>query len=141
MGARTSAGGEPPGASVAKELPGGFGLGLFELMFSMMTFNETSMIRAFRELGFATKTDDDSVLVEIAERMIHRSDNQMFEGEFTEQMTDELFEAIRENPIVQVPTDFVLVARAFSLLSGIAHTLGHRANVLQSMQPGAVARS
>jgi predicted unusual protein kinase regulating ubiquinone biosynthesis (AarF/ABC1/UbiB family) len=63
----------------------------------------------------------------------------MFEGEFTEEMTDELFEAIRDNPIVRVPIDFVLVARAFSLLSGIAHTLGHRANVLEAMAPGSVA--
>ena len=44
-------------------------------------------------------------------------------------MTDELFEAVRENPVVRVPSDFVLVGRAFSLLSGIAHSLGHRANV------------
>jgi predicted unusual protein kinase regulating ubiquinone biosynthesis (AarF/ABC1/UbiB family) len=48
-------------------------------------------------------------------------------------MTEELFEAIRENPVVRVPSDFVLVARVFSLLSGIAHTLGHRANVLEAM--------
>ena len=122
---------------LAKELPEGFGLGLFELMFSMMTFNDQSMIRAFDELGFETKTGDKSTYVEIARRMIDRSENRRFEGEFTEGMTDELFEAIRENPIVQVPIDFVLVARAFSLLSGIAHTLGHRANVLESMAPGA----
>jgi predicted unusual protein kinase regulating ubiquinone biosynthesis (AarF/ABC1/UbiB family) len=122
---------------LAKELPRGFGLGLFELMFSMMTFNEGSMIRAFDELGFETRTGDKSTYVGIARRMIDRSDNQMFEGEFTEGMTDGLFEAIRDNPIVRVPSDFVLVARAFSLLSGIAHTLGHRANVLEAMAPGA----
>lgn len=122
---------------LAKELPEGFGLGLFELMFSMMTFNDQSMIRAFDELGFETKSGDKSTYVELARRMIDRSENRMFEGEFTEEMTDELFEAIRENPIVQVPIDFVLVARAFSLLSGIAHTLGHRANVLEAMSPGA----
>ncbi len=121
---------------LAKELPKGFGLGLFELMFSMMTFNETSMIRAFEELGFQTKTGDSSTFLEITSRMIERSESKKFEGEFTEEMTDELFEAIRENPIVQVPTDFVLVARAFSLLSGIAHTLGRRANVLEAMSPG-----
>jgi predicted unusual protein kinase regulating ubiquinone biosynthesis (AarF/ABC1/UbiB family) len=127
---------------LAKQLPKGFGLGLFELMFSMMTFNESAMTRAFSELGFETKTGDSSTFIEIARRMIERSDSQMFEGEFTEQMTDELFEAIRENPVVKVPTDFVLVARAFSLLSGIAHTLGHRANVLEAMAPGAtVVRS
>jgi predicted unusual protein kinase regulating ubiquinone biosynthesis (AarF/ABC1/UbiB family) len=121
---------------LSKQLPEGFGLGLFELMFSMMTQNESAMLRAFRELGFATKTDDDSTLLLIARRMMNRSDTGRFEGEFTEEMTDELFDAIRENPIVRVPADFVLVGRALGLLSGIAHTLGSRANVLQAMTGG-----
>jgi len=120
---------------LAKELPEGFGLGIFELMFSMMTFNESAMLRAFRELGFETKTGDDSTLLLIARRMIARSDTGTFQGEFTEDMTDEMFEAIRENPVVKVPIDFVLVARAFALLSGIAHTLGQRANALDAMGP------
>jgi predicted unusual protein kinase regulating ubiquinone biosynthesis (AarF/ABC1/UbiB family) len=120
---------------LAKELPDGFGLGIFELMFSMMTFNESAMLRAFRELGFETKTGDDSTLLMIARRMIARSDTGAFQGEFTEDMTDEMFEAIRENPVVKVPIDFVLVARAFALLSGIAHTLGQRANALDAMGP------
>jgi predicted unusual protein kinase regulating ubiquinone biosynthesis (AarF/ABC1/UbiB family) len=118
---------------LAKELPRGFGLGLFELMFSMLTQSEAAMIRAFGELGFRTKTGDPSTFVEIARRMMSRSETGRFEGEFTEEMTDELFEAIRENPVVSVPSDFVLVGRVFSFLSGIAHTLGHRANVLEAM--------
>lgn len=118
---------------LAKELPDGFGLGLFELMFSMMTLNEAAMVRAFRELGFETRTGEPDTFVGIARRMMSRSDTGRFEGEFTEEMTDELFEAIRENPVVRVPSDFVLVGRVFSLLSGIAHSLGHRANVLEAM--------
>jgi predicted unusual protein kinase regulating ubiquinone biosynthesis (AarF/ABC1/UbiB family) len=118
---------------LAKELPEGFGLGLFELMFSMMTLNEAAMIKAFQELGFQTRTGDSATFVRIARRMMRRSDSGRFEGEFTEEMTDELFEAIREDPVVRVPSDFVLVGRALSLLSGIAHTLGHRANVLEAM--------
>ncbi len=121
---------------LAKELPEGFGMGLFELMFSLMTFNETAMIRAFQELGFGSKTGQTDPFLLIARRMISRSDTGAFEGEFTEEMTDELFDAIREDPIVQVPSDFVLVARVFSLLSGIAHSLGSRANVLQAMGGG-----
>ena len=121
---------------LAKELPQGFGLGLFELMFSMMTYNESAMLRAFRELGFQTKTGEDETFLVIAKRMISRSDTGSFQGEFTEEMTDEMFDAIRENPVVRVPTDFVLVARAFSLLSGIAHTLGQRANALDALGPG-----
>jgi predicted unusual protein kinase regulating ubiquinone biosynthesis (AarF/ABC1/UbiB family) len=123
---------------LSKELPEGFGLGLFELMFSMMTLNESAMIRAFKELGFATKTGDGGrTFVAIAHRMLRRSGSGRFEGEFTEEMTGELFDAIREDPVVSVPSDFVLVGRVFSLLSGIAHTLGHRANVLQAMGAGA----
>jgi predicted unusual protein kinase regulating ubiquinone biosynthesis (AarF/ABC1/UbiB family) len=118
---------------LCKELPEGFGLGLFELMFSMMTLNESAMIRAFDELGFETRTGDKGTFLEIARRMMSRSRTGKFEGEFTEEMTDELFEAIRENPVVRVPSDFVLVGRAFSLLSGIAHTLGSRANVLEAL--------
>ena len=120
---------------LAKELPNGFGMGLFELMFSMMTFNESAMLRAFRELGFETQSGDDDTLLHIAKRMMSRSDTGTFQGEFTEEMTDEMFDAIRENPVVRVPTDFVLVARAFALLSGIGHALGQRANALDAMGP------
>jgi len=121
---------------LSKELPEGFGLGLFELMFSLMTFNESAMVRAFEELGFRSKSGDTSTFLTIAHRMVSRSDSGAFEGEFTEDMTDELFEAIREDPVAEVPSDFVLVARVFALLSGIAHTLGSRANVLQAMSGG-----
>lgn len=121
---------------LAKDLPPGFGLGIFELMFAMMTMNEASMLRAFEQLGFETKTGDSKWLVELSRRMVDVS-GKRFEGEFTEDMTEELFTAVRENPIVKVPSDFVLVGRAFGLLSGIAHTLGTRANVLEAMAPGA----
>jgi ubiquinone biosynthesis protein len=121
---------------LSKELPEGFGLGLFELMFSLMTFNETAMLRAFDELGFRSKTGDNKSFLLIARRMVSRSNTGGFEGEFTEEMTNELFDAIREDPIAEVPSDFVLVARVFSLLSGIAHTLGSRANVLAAMSGG-----
>ena len=121
---------------LSKELPEGFGLGLFELMFSVMTFNESAMVRAFTELAFRSKTGDTSPFVVLARRMVSRSDTGAFEGEFTEDMTDELFEAIREDPVAEVPSAFVLVARVFSLLSGIAHSLGSRANVLQAMSGG-----
>jgi predicted unusual protein kinase regulating ubiquinone biosynthesis (AarF/ABC1/UbiB family) len=118
---------------LSKELPEGYGLGLFELMFSMMTLNESAMIRAFHELGFETKTGNPDTFLAITRRMLSRSESGAFEGEFTEEMTDELFEAIREDPVVAVPSDFVLVGRVFSFLSGIAHTLGSRANVLAAM--------
>jgi predicted unusual protein kinase regulating ubiquinone biosynthesis (AarF/ABC1/UbiB family) len=125
---------------LAKQLPRGFGMGLFELMFSMMTQNEAAMVRAFQELGFRTKTGDTNTYLLIARRMLGASEDGTFRGEFTEEVTDELMETIRTNPIVEVPSDFVLVARVFSLLSGIAHTLGGRADVLDALGGGNASR-
>jgi predicted unusual protein kinase regulating ubiquinone biosynthesis (AarF/ABC1/UbiB family) len=125
---------------LAKQLPRGFGLGLFELMFSMMTQNEAAMVRAFQELGFRTKTGGTEPYLLIARRMLGASEDGTFRGDFTEEVTDELMETIRTNPIVEVPSDFVLVARVFSLLSGIAHTLGGRADVLDALGGGNAAR-
>ena len=88
------------------------------------------------ELGFETPTGNRDTYLTIARRMISRSESGSFQGEFTEEMTDDMFDAIRENPVVKVPTDFVLVTRAFALLSGIAHSLGQRANALEAMSPG-----
>lgn len=119
---------------LAKDLAPGFGLGMFELMFAMMTLNEAAMLKAFDQLGFRTESGDPQWLVEVARRMVEVS-GRRFEGEFTEDMTEHLFAAIRDNPVVKVPGDFVLVGRAFGLLSGIAHTLGTRANVLDAMAP------
>ncbi|MBV9332123.1 MAG: AarF/ABC1/UbiB kinase family protein [Alphaproteobacteria bacterium] len=121
---------------LSKELPDGFGYGLFNLMFSLMTTNEGAMVRAFTELGFETKNGDPSTLLLIAKAMNRRAQGGKFSGEFTDEVTEDLFNTIRENPVVKVPSDFVLVGRAFSLLSGIAHTLGGRANVLNAMAPG-----
>ncbi len=118
---------------LSKELPEGFGLGMFELLFSLMTLNESAMVRAFTELGFETKSGETDSFATLARRMMRRSEANQFDGELTEEMTGGLFDEIRENPIVTVPSDFVLVGRVFSLLSGISHTLGARANVLSSL--------
>src|SRR4030095_15619109 len=59
---------------LSKELPAGFGLGLFELMFSMMTLNEAAMLRAFQGLGFQTKTGDSSTFLLHARRIVGRSE-------------------------------------------------------------------
>jgi len=72
-----------------------------------------------------TKSGDTSTFLLITRRMLARSETAA-SRRFTEEMTDELFEAIRQDPVVKVPSDFVLVGRVFSFLSGIAHTLGSR---------------
>ncbi len=122
---------------LSKELPKGFGYALFNLMFAIMTQHDATAVKAFRELGFETRNGDPSTLLMIAHALNRRAPGRRFEGEFNHEITEELFKTIRENPVIRVPSDFVLVGRAFELLSGIAHTLGARANVLTAMAPPA----
>src|SRR5579871_5218060 len=90
---------------LSKELPDGFGYGLFNLMFSLMTTNEGAMVRAFQQLGFETKNGDPSTLLLIAKAMNRRAQGGQFRGEFTDEVTEDLFNTIRENPVVKVPRD------------------------------------
>jgi predicted unusual protein kinase regulating ubiquinone biosynthesis (AarF/ABC1/UbiB family) len=122
---------------LAKELPTGFGLALFELMFSMMTNNEAAMIRAFERLGFSTRNGDSSVYLEIARRLMRAAGTEDYQGQFNEDVAEELMNALRENPVVKVPSDFILVARAYALLSGIASSQGLEGDVLDAMAPSA----
>jgi predicted unusual protein kinase regulating ubiquinone biosynthesis (AarF/ABC1/UbiB family) len=121
---------------LSKELPEGFGLGIFELMFSMMTRNEQALVKAFRALGFKTKNDDPETFKSIAHQMMNRRSSSRFEGEFNNEISRDLMATIREDPLVTVPSDFVLVGRAFALLSGVARSLGGQANLLRAMGVG-----
>jgi predicted unusual protein kinase regulating ubiquinone biosynthesis (AarF/ABC1/UbiB family) len=114
---------------LSKALPEGFGLGLFELMFSMMTLNEAAMLRAFQQLGFQTKSGDTDTFLLIARRMMRRSDSGRFEGEFTEEMTTSLHAIRGIRWFVCRATS--CSSGAPSACSGIAHTSAC-ANVLQA---------
>ena len=121
---------------LSKELPEGFGLGLFELMFSMMTLNESAMVRAFQELGFETKTGDTDTFLRSRAACCARSETGALRGRVHRGDDRRAVRGDPRGPGGQVPSDFVLVGRVFALLSGIAHTLGYRANVLAAMGAG-----
>ena len=118
---------------LSKELPEGFGLGLFELMFSMMTMNESAMMRAFKELGFRTKTGDPETYLLIARRMIERRVARQRSRRVHRGDDRRAVRVDPRGPDREGAGDFVLVARVFALLSGIAHTLGGRAATLDSL--------
>ena len=52
-----------------------------------------------------------------------------------------LTRTLRENPVVEVPTDIVLVGRVTGLLSGLAKTLNSQVDLLSTMMPYVAIRS
>jgi predicted unusual protein kinase regulating ubiquinone biosynthesis (AarF/ABC1/UbiB family) len=54
------------------------------------------------------------------------------------EISDELPRALRDNPIVEVPGDILLVSRVMGLLSGLGKSLDSKVDMMQTMMPYAL---
>ena len=55
--------------------------------------------------------------------------------ELRAELRRELGSRIRAHPLVEVPSHLILVARAVTMLSGLAHTLESRVDLAQTILP------
>ncbi len=121
---------------IAKQLPEGF-LGRFiALVTALIGGNLEGLPKAFRDLGFRTKYDDDEVFNAIGKAMVTRlSRNKEFNEnrELMSEFQDSMMQIIRENPVVSVPGDFLYLGRVLGLLAGLGVQLGSRVNMLEAM--------
>ena len=121
---------------LAKELPEGFLGGFIKLVTALISGNLEGLPKAFRDLGFRTKHDDDEVFNAIGQAMITRlSRNRDFNEnrELMSEFQNNMMQIIRENPVVSVPGDFLYLGRVLGLLSGLGVQLGSQVNMLEAM--------
>ncbi len=121
---------------IAKELPEGFLAGFIKLVATLVSGNTNGIAKSFRDLGFRTRHDDDTIFETIGESMVHRlSRNKEFNesrelmGEFQANM----MKVFRENPVVSVPGEFLYLGRVLGLLAGLGVQLGSQVNLLEVM--------
>jgi predicted unusual protein kinase regulating ubiquinone biosynthesis (AarF/ABC1/UbiB family) len=121
---------------LAKELPPGFLAGFVKLIAILVSGSTDGIAQAFRDLGFKTRHDDDTVFETIGDSMVHRlSRNREFNesrelmGEFQANM----MKVFRENPVVSVPGEFLYLGRVMGLLAGLGVQLGSQVNLLEVM--------
>jgi predicted unusual protein kinase regulating ubiquinone biosynthesis (AarF/ABC1/UbiB family) len=55
--------------------------------------------------------------------------------EMVDRFNAELSDAMRKDPLVEAPSDLVLVGRVMGLLSGIGKQLGSEVNLLMTLMP------
>ena len=139
--------------TLAPELRIGFG----QLMQSFILGDRATMTRCFGELGFATESGSTDTLHLFAEVLLKQFRDAIAQrGRFAwptkEQLLEssaELLEAMRRDPVVQIPAEFVMIGRVFGLLGGLfqhyqpdidwqARVVPH---VMRSMGPAAVTRA
>jgi len=93
---------------------------------------------AFRELGFETRDQDDEVFATIAELMLGQalaSGRAYADPAMVERINDELWHALRGNPIVKAGSDLLLVLRVMGLLSGLGKQLDSQVDPVKAMVP------
>jgi len=121
---------------IAKQLPEGFLDGFIKLAAALIGGNLEGLPKAFRDLGFRTRHDDDQVFNAIGEAMVARlSHNREFNEnrELMSEFQDNLMQIIRENPVVSVPGEFLYLGRVIGLLAGLGVQLGSQVNLLEVM--------
>lgn len=123
---------------LTKDLPPEFPVEMARLTTAIVTQNSEEIVASFRRLGFLTKHGGDESLLVLGEAMLGHSvkENKSYaDPEMVDRFNAELAEAMRKDPIVEAPSDLVLVGRVMGLLSGVGKQLGSEVNLLATLTP------
>jgi predicted unusual protein kinase regulating ubiquinone biosynthesis (AarF/ABC1/UbiB family) len=123
---------------LAKEFSTKSRLGIMHLLAAIVAGDAQAIGRAFRELGFETKSGGDDTFVKLGELFLGqalRRGRAYADVEMIERISDELMDALRANPLVRASSELVLVLRVVGLLSGIGKQLDSRVDPLSAMMP------
>jgi len=129
---------------LTKDLPPEFPAEMVQLMTAIVTQNSAEIVASFRRLGFVTKNGGDESLLVLGEAMLGHSvkENKAYaDPEMVERFNKELDDAMRKDPIVEAPSDLVLVGRVMGLLSGVGKQLGSEVNLFSTLLPYLVAEN
>lgn len=123
---------------LTKDLPPEFPTEIARLTTAIVTQNSKEIVASFRRLGFLTKHGGDESLLVLGEAMLGHSvkENKSYaDPDMVDHFNAELAEAMRNDPIVEAPSDLVLVGRVMGLLSGVGKQLGSEVNLLATLTP------
>jgi len=123
---------------LSKRFPAAFRRAFVELTRAIIMKDDLATARAFQDLGFKAKTDDPQTFIALGDAFLGRAvrENRTYaDQEMVAEINAMLTRTLRENPVVEVPSDIVLVGRVTGLLSGLAKTLNSQVDLLQTMMP------
>jgi predicted unusual protein kinase regulating ubiquinone biosynthesis (AarF/ABC1/UbiB family) len=123
---------------LAKEFSHEARIGILRLAGAIATQDAQAIGRAFRNLGFETKSGDDATFVTLGELFLGqalRAGRAYADVAMVERIADELLQALRADPLVRASSELLLVLRVMGLLSGIGKQLDSRVDPMAAMMP------
>ncbi|MGE0826114.1 MAG: ABC1 kinase family protein [Candidatus Binatia bacterium] len=127
---------------LTKDLPPEFPAEIVRLTTAIVQQNPEEIVASFRRLGFVTKHGGSESLLVLGEAMLGHSvkENKAYaDPGMVERFNKELDDAMRKDPLVEAPSDLVLVGRVMGLLSGVGKQLGSEVNLFSTLLPYLIA--
>jgi ubiquinone biosynthesis protein len=123
---------------LAKDFAPGFRERMARLTAAIVSGEPAAVAAAFRALGFRTRDDSDESLVMLGEVFLGwavRNGRSFADPEMLAHFGTEMPRVMRQNPVVQIPGDVLLVGRVMGLLSGIGKQLGTDVDLGATLMP------
>jgi predicted unusual protein kinase regulating ubiquinone biosynthesis (AarF/ABC1/UbiB family) len=123
---------------LCRKLDDKFRLAYARLVHAMFTNNWPEMVSGFMDLGVRVKNPTDAqVYMELGRAFmdVSRPGTAYADRDLTEEVNQRLNKAIRANPIVEIPREFLLIGRMTGLLSGLGKHLDSRVDVPGTILP------
>lgn len=129
---------------LAKRFPAAFRRSFVELTRAIILKDDLATAKAFQALGFRAKSNDPKTFLALGDAFLGRAvrENRSYaDADMVAEVNAMLTRTLRENPVVNVPSDIVLVGRVTGLLAGLAKSLNSQVDLLGTMMPYVAMRS
>ncbi len=129
---------------LSKGFPPAFLRAFVRLTHAILVNDEQATVQAFRDLGFRTKSDDPRTLLALGDAFLGRAVREKrtySDPDMAGEVNAMLARVLKENPVVEVPGDIVLVGRVTGLVAGLSKTLGSEVDLLATMMPYVAQRA
>ena len=113
-------------------------IGLRRAFAAIVDRDARGIVRALVDMGFIPLTGDIRPLVALVERLLGRYRDlslSEFKAMDIDEIGDDLLEALRISPSIQIPNDFILFGRVVGMLNGLGSQLDPETNLIEISAP------
>ena len=123
---------------LSKELPPEFRRNYAKLIVALISRDNDEMVKAFRALGFKTRSEHPDSLVALGQSFFDYggADNRPYvDQDVMPEVNERLSRILQANPVTEIPGDILLIFRVLGLMSGLQKRLDSRVDVVQTITP------